>query len=150
MKLSQGHLNQEYLSKKWFFWSNPYKIKVLITFLIEMLKLQNLGHVTQSKIWFISRNKILLGTSWTEVMTSKPFIQNAFILRKPRVALFVDITAFVTTIFKNSKKLEELEILYWNSIYICIYWYSKTCWSLVKKCWCNQNSSGVSRYLYIF
>ena len=60
----------------------------------------------------LSRNKILLGTSWTEVMTSKPFIQNAFILRKPRVALFVDITAFVTTIFKNSKKLEELEILY--------------------------------------
>ena len=37
-----------------------------------------------------------------------------------------------------------------NAIYICISWYSKICWFLVKKYWCQQNSRGVSRDSYIF
>ena len=41
--------------KKQFFWSNPYKIEVMITSLIEIL-----GHMTASVIWFESRNKMLL------------------------------------------------------------------------------------------
>ena len=32
--------------KKRFFWSNPHKIEVMITFLIEMLELPNFGHMT--------------------------------------------------------------------------------------------------------
>ena len=40
--------------------------------------------------------------------------------------------------------------MYQNTIYISISWYSKICWFLVKKSWCQQNSSGVSRDSYIF
>ena len=32
--------------KKWFFWSNPYKIEGTITSLIEVLELPNFGHMT--------------------------------------------------------------------------------------------------------
>ena len=36
--------------KKQFFWSNPYKIEVMITSPIEMLELPNFGQVTTSTI----------------------------------------------------------------------------------------------------
>ena len=36
--------------KKRFFWSNPYKIEVMITSLIQMLELPNFGHMTTSII----------------------------------------------------------------------------------------------------
>ena len=37
------NLNQDHPSKKkQFFWSNPYKIEVIITFVIEMLQFQTL------------------------------------------------------------------------------------------------------------
>ena len=42
------NLNQKPLSKNWFFWSNSYKIEVMITSLIEMLELPNFGHMTKS------------------------------------------------------------------------------------------------------
>ena len=45
-------------------------------------------------------------------------------LRRPRVVIFAGITIIVTilikTIFKDSKKLKELEIMYQNAIKICI------------------------------
>ena len=44
------NLNQDHPSKKQFFWSNPYKVEVMITFLIEMLQLPNFGHMTTSII----------------------------------------------------------------------------------------------------
>ena len=47
-KLSK--MNQDHLSKKWFFWSNPYKIEVMINSLIETLELPNFGHMTTSTI----------------------------------------------------------------------------------------------------
>ena len=54
-------------------------------------------------------------------MTSKPLLQNTYILRRPRVANFGHIikivTMFMKTIFKDSKKLKELEIMYQNSNY---------------------------------
>ena len=52
------NLNQDHLSKKQFFWSNPYKIEVMRTFLIELLKLPNFRHMTTSTISFQSRDKI--------------------------------------------------------------------------------------------
>ena len=36
--------------KNWFFWSNPYKIEVMITSLIEMLELAHFGYMTTSTI----------------------------------------------------------------------------------------------------
>ena len=38
--------------------------------------------------------------------------------------------------------------MYQNAIYICISWYSKISWFPVKKCWCQQNSRGLSRDSY--
>ena len=52
------NLNQDHSSKKWLFWSNPYKIKVIITFLIRMIELSNFGHMTTSTIKFEPRDKI--------------------------------------------------------------------------------------------
>ena len=40
------NLNQDHPSKKRFFWLNPYKIEVMITFLTEMLQLPNFGQMT--------------------------------------------------------------------------------------------------------
>ena len=44
------NLNQDHPPKKRFFWSTPYKIEVMITFLIELLQLPNFGHMTTSII----------------------------------------------------------------------------------------------------
>ena len=56
-------LNQDHPSKKCFFWSNPYKIEVMVTSLIEMLDLPNFGHMTTlTTINF-------LVTSWKEIKT---------------------------------------------------------------------------------
>ena len=43
--------------------SNPYKIKVMITSLIEMLQLPNFGLMTTSTEQFESRDKVWLVTS---------------------------------------------------------------------------------------
>ena len=56
----------------------------------------------------------------------------------------------LTSSKSQQKKLKELEIMCWNAISIFISWFSKICWFLVKKCWCQQNSSGISRNLYFF
>ena len=42
-------LNQDYPSKKCFFWSNPDKIEVMMS-LVEMLELPNFGHMTKPTI----------------------------------------------------------------------------------------------------
>ena len=44
------NLNQDQPSKKCFFWSNPYKIEVMITSLTQMLESPNFGHMTTSII----------------------------------------------------------------------------------------------------
>ena len=44
------NLNQNHPSKKRFFWSNTYKIDVMITFLIEIPQLPNFGQMTASII----------------------------------------------------------------------------------------------------
>ena len=54
--------------KKWFFWSNAYKIEVMITSLIEVEQLQIFGHMATSTSH--SRDIILLVTSWREIMAS--------------------------------------------------------------------------------
>ena len=53
------------LKKKCFFWSNSYKIEVIITSLIEMLDLSDFGHMTTSAIQNESCDKVLLVISWT-------------------------------------------------------------------------------------
>ena len=44
------NLNQDQPSKSVFFWSNPYKIEIMLTSLIEMLELLNFGHMITSTI----------------------------------------------------------------------------------------------------
>ena len=56
------NLNQDHPLQK-LFWSNSYKIDVMITSLIEMLVLLNLGHMTTPTIQFESPDEILLVTS---------------------------------------------------------------------------------------
>ena len=45
-------------------------------------------------------------------MTSQPLLQNTFILRRPRVAIFADIIKIVTMlikkVFKNPKKVKRI------------------------------------------
>ena len=99
------NLKQKHSSKKLFF-----LVKLLTSF-IKTLGLTNVGHMTWSIIWFESRDNFLM-MSWIEIMTSKPSFQNVFILRKHRVANFVNIikipVTFIKLTFKDSKKLKEL------------------------------------------
>ena len=87
-------------------------------------------------------------------MPSQLLIRNTFILRRPEVSSFSQInkvvTIFILKIYKNSKRFKKIEITYQNAIYICILWYSKSCWLPMYTCWCQQNSRGVSRDSYIF
>ena len=49
---------------------NFYKIEVMITSVIEMLQLQNFGHMTTSTVERESHDKVLLMTLWEEIKTS--------------------------------------------------------------------------------
>ena len=42
--------NKATSQKKWFSRSNPYKNKVMITTLIEILELTNFGHITKPTV----------------------------------------------------------------------------------------------------
>ena len=64
--------------KRQFFCSNPYKIEVMITSPLEMLEF---CHMTISTIYFESSDKILLVTSWAEIMASLPSFENSLLLR---------------------------------------------------------------------
>ena len=52
------------------------------------------------------------------------FISKSLYFKSPRVAIFADIikivAMFIKTIFKDSKIVKELEIMYQDAIYICI------------------------------
>ena len=57
-------------------------------------------------------------------MTPLHLFQIISILRKARVAIFTDIikikTMFTKTIFKDLKKIKDLEIMYQNAVFMCI------------------------------
>ena len=77
-----------------------------------MLQLPNFGHMNESTIKFESREKILLATSSTLIMTSYILFKNTVILRRPWVAIFANIikilTRFVKEIFKDSRKVKRI------------------------------------------
>ena len=54
----------------------------------------------------------MLLTPWTEIVTPSSLFRNSFILRRPRIAIFLDIikivTMFIKTIFKDSKNVKRL------------------------------------------
>ena len=83
--------NQAHPSKKLIFWSNSYKMVVVIVPLIKMREIPNFGHINTSTE---SRGKILLVMLWTKIMRSLPLFQNSFIVRGPRVANFTDINLY--------------------------------------------------------
>ena len=64
-------------------------------------------------------------------MTPLHLFQIISILRKARVGIFADIikikTMFTKTIFKDLKKIKDLEIMDQNAVFMCISWYSKFC-----------------------
>ena len=60
-------LTKNITQKSRFFWSNPYKTSLIEN--IEMLDLPNFVHMTTSTMSFESRDKILLVTLGTEIMT---------------------------------------------------------------------------------
>ena len=56
--------------------------------------------------------------SWTEIMTSQPLYETAFILRRPTVANFADIMkipAIIKKTFKDSKKVKRIR----NYVFKC-------------------------------
>ena len=59
-------------------------------------------------------------TSWAEIMTSQPFLQNMFVLRRPDVAIFAGIikivTIFIKTTLKDSRKIRRIRnyVSKWN------------------------------------
>ena len=59
---------KKHSSKKLLFWPSPYKTEVLTASLIETLELSKFGHMTTSTMLFVSRDKILLMTSWTKII----------------------------------------------------------------------------------
>ena len=85
----------------------------MITSLIEILQVPNFGHMTTSTVSFESRDKILLVTSWIEIMTSQLLFQNTLILRRPRVVNFTDVIKikikFMKTTYKDSKKVKRIK-----------------------------------------
>ena len=82
------------------------------------------------------------------------FQKNLYFEKNLEYPFLVTLSKFWACLLKKSlktqEKLEELEIIYLNGIYICISWYSKICWFPVKKCWCQQNPRGVSCDSYSF
>ena len=55
---------------------------------------------------------------------------------------------FIIKSLKTQEKLEELEIMYLNGIYICISWCSKICWFLVKNADASR-TQGVCHVIHI-
>ena len=95
----------------------------MITSLIEMLELLNFRHMTTSAIQLKLHDKILLVTSWTEIMSSS-LLQITFILRRPGIAIFAEIiktvTMFIKSICKDSKLVKKIRN-YISKCNICIY-----------------------------
>ena len=64
------------------FWSNPYKIVVILTSLTEMLELLNFVYMTTSTIWFKSRDKMLFGDIVGKSYDVITFISNYLYFKK--------------------------------------------------------------------
>ena len=76
----------------------------MITSLMEMHELPNLAFTTIFTVCFKSRDKILLVTPWTKIMTSQPLFQNTYILRRLEVGNFVDFIKITKTLIKTTYK----------------------------------------------
>ena len=85
-----------------------------------MLESPNFGHMTTSTLQLESGGNILLGKSWTEIMTSQPLFQNTFILKRPRVANFTGIMKIATMFIKTTFKTYALKFnLYLHFLKSC-------------------------------
>ena len=95
--------------KKSGFWSNPYKIEVMITFLIEML--QTL--VTLPHLWYNLNQEIkFFGDVIDRNYDVITFFQNTLILRRPGVAIFAgiikNVTMFIKIFTQDSRKTKRI------------------------------------------
>ena len=137
--------------KKECFWSNPYKVEVVITSLIaRVTKLWSHEHI-YNIIWITWQNFVddFIGKNYDTITSLSKY----HYFKKAWVSYFswyADIIKIKKKSLKTQKELKGLETMYQNAIYICISWHNKICWFLVKKCWCQQNSGGMLRDPYIF
>ena len=58
-----------------------------------------------STIEFQSHDKILFLTTWTEIITSQPLLQNTFILRRSGAVNYPDIIKLATILIKNERDI---------------------------------------------
>ena len=103
--------------KNWFFWSDPYKIKVMITSLREVLEILKFGHMT------ISTKKLSHVIRLCLLRHRLKFWRHS-IYFKIALANFPDIikiaTTFIETTFKDSKKLRRTRnYLLKCNLYLC-------------------------------
>ena len=110
--------------------------------------------MTKLTIWFEPRDKLILVTSWAEIMSPWPLFQNTFIIRRPRVAIFAGIikimTMFIKKIFKYSKIIKRISN-YIPKSNLYLYFSIKQILPISgEKCSCQQKSTGVSLDSYIF
>ena len=69
--------------------------------------------------YFETHDKMLLVTSLTKVRHQNTYFKVPFLTR-PRVDIFADTIKIVTMFIKSQKNSKQLEIMYQNTIYICI------------------------------
>ena len=91
------------------FWSNPHKIEVMITFLIEML--QTL--VTLPHLWYnLNQGIKFFGDVIDRNYDVITFFQNTLILRRPGVAIFAgiikNVTMFIKIFTQDSRKTKRI------------------------------------------
>ena len=107
----------------------------------------NVAIIPQNLLTFSFNHFDTLAWNFKAILSVSPKL---FILSQGHPSKKVFFSGQIKTIFKDSKELKELKIMHQNAVYISISWYSKIRWFPVKNCWCQQNSRGVSRDLYIF
>ena len=96
--------------KKWFFWSNPYKIEVMITSFIEMLELPDVGHITTSTMQFSRTIKFCWWRNGHKLWRRNLYSKFLY-FKKIYSSNFADI--IIKTTFKDSKKVKRIRSYVW-------------------------------------
>ena len=91
---------------------------IILCYVVVMLELSNLGHMSTSTMSFGASDKILLITSWAKVMTLQPFQIFSFFEKacNSKTDIIRIAFTFLQTTFKNSIKVKRIANypLNWN------------------------------------
>ena len=102
--------------KIWFFWSNPYKIEVMITSLIERLELPNLGTWPHLQYNLIHMIKCLCWRHGEKLWRHQFYFKITFILKRPTATNFAAIIKIAIMIIKIALKVAENVNKYFTQI----------------------------------